>query len=62
MEMWANAGVLAGGRDFEEGGAEWVGRIDGASGVVVLAEGWEAPDKAALRLLRDLYRVSFPAP
>jgi hypothetical protein len=46
----------AGGSDYEEGSEAWARRLDGASGIVVLAEGWEAPDKAALRLLRDLRR------
>jgi len=50
----------AGGRDYEEGGEEWARRVNGASGIVVLAEGWEAPDKAALRLLRDLRRQLGP--
>jgi len=50
----------AGGRDYEEGAVDWARRIDGAPAVVVLAEGWEAPDKAALRLLRDLRRQLGP--
>ncbi len=54
---WPVAAVhTAGGRDYEEGSEEWTRRVNGASGIVVLAEGWEAPDKAALRLLRDLRR------
>src|SRR5262249_32136884 len=49
----------AGGRDYEEG-EDWARRVDGAAGVVVLAEGGEGPDKAALRLLRDLRRPLAP--
>ena len=39
-----------------------VGRVNkGKSSIVAtLAEGWEAPDKAALRLLRDLRRQLGP--
>jgi hypothetical protein len=44
----------AGGRDFEEAAIAWDRLASGADRVVVVAEGWEAPDKAALRLVRDL--------
>ena len=50
----------AGGRDYEEGTVDWARRVDGAPSVVVLAEGWEAPDKATLRLLRELRRQLGP--
>jgi hypothetical protein len=42
----------AGGRD--DRGTTWAEAIDGAEPVVVVAEGFEAPDRAALRLLRSL--------
>lgn len=45
----------AGGLDFdrdEAGG--WASRLDGADRVAVVAEGWEAPDRSVLRLLREL--------
>jgi Protein of unknown function (DUF2868) len=52
------AGVhAAGGRDHPEGAADWPHLVDGADPVVVVAEGWEAPDKAALRLLAELRRA-----
>jgi hypothetical protein len=44
----------AGGRDYEEGALPWSRIAAGAERVVVVAEAWEAPDKAALRLLRQL--------
>jgi len=50
----------AGGRDYEEGTVDWARRVDGAPSVVVLAEGWEAPDKATFRLLRELRRQLGP--
>ena len=54
----AVAGVhAAGGRDHPEGAADWSLLVDGADPVVMVAEGWEAPDKAALRLLRELRQV-----
>ncbi len=48
----------AGGRDFEEAGMAWGTVVDGSDPVVIVAEGWEAPDKAALRLLRELRRAA----
>ena len=42
----------AGGR--EDPGTSWGGAVDGAEPVVVVAEGFEAPDRAALRLVREL--------
>ncbi|WP_242342526.1 DUF2868 domain-containing protein [Anaeromyxobacter terrae] len=45
----------AGGREGrDELGARWLAAVDGAEPVVVVAEGFEAPDRAALRLVRDL--------
>ncbi len=45
----------AGGRDGrDELGARWLAAVDGAEPVVVVAEGFEAPDRAALRLVREL--------
>ena len=44
----------AGGRDYEEGRLDWRGLVEGADAVVVVAEAWEAPDKAVLRLCRRL--------
>jgi hypothetical protein len=43
----------AGGRDHEEAGADWAALADGAD-VVVVAEGFEPPDRAARRLLAAL--------
>lgn len=50
----------AGGRDHEEGAVDWAGSVDGADPVVVVAEAFEAPDRGALRLLRDLRRALGP--
>jgi Protein of unknown function (DUF2868) len=50
----------AGGRDYEEGQLDWTRLADGADPVVVVAEGWEAPDKALHRLLRDLRNALGP--
>jgi hypothetical protein len=50
----------AGGRDHEEGGVDWRDAVDGAEPVVVVAEAFEAPDRAALRLLSDLRRSLGP--
>lgn len=47
----------AGGRDYEEGQLEWARVLDGARSAAVVAEGGEPPDKAALRLLRELRRA-----
>jgi hypothetical protein len=52
---WTVAGMQpAGGRDYEEGRIDWSKLANGSDPVVVVAEGWEAPDKAVLRLMRDL--------
>ncbi|HET7786348.1 MAG TPA: DUF2868 domain-containing protein [Myxococcales bacterium] len=52
---WAVRAVhAAGGRDYEEGRLRWKDALEGASCAAVVAEGWEPPDKAVLRLLRDL--------
>src|SRR5205085_4104101 len=50
---WAVAAVHpAGGRDYEEGRIDWTRLATGSEPVVIVAEGWESPDKAVLRLLR----------
>jgi hypothetical protein len=52
---WTVAAVQpAGGRDYEEGHIDWTRLANGSDPVVVVAEGWEAPDKAVLRLMREL--------
>ncbi len=43
----------AGGRD-DPGPASWAAAVDAAEPVVVVAEGFEAPDRAAVRLVREL--------
>ncbi|GAC1608103.1 MAG: hypothetical protein NVS4B10_23310 [Myxococcales bacterium] len=54
---WSVAAVhAAGGRDYEDGREDWSRLLGGVSCAAVVAEGWEAPDKAALRLLADLRR------
>lgn len=50
----------AGGLDFDEGGSDWAARLDGSDRVVVVAEGWEAPDRSVLRLLRELRGAAGP--
>jgi hypothetical protein len=50
----------AGGRDYDEGSLDWASVAGGSNPVVVVAEGWEAPDKAVLRLMRDLRRALGP--
>jgi hypothetical protein len=55
---WPVAAVHpAGGRDYEEGSIDWARLVNGKGPVVVVAEGWEAPDKAVLRLMRELRRA-----
>jgi hypothetical protein len=46
----------AGGREA----SDWRGALDAAEPVVVVAEGFEAPDRAALRFLRDLRGAAGP--
>lgn len=54
---WSVGAVhAAGGRDFEGAREGWSRLLEGARCAAVVAEGWEAPDKAALRLLGDLRR------
>ena len=43
----------AGGRD-DPGTTSWAAAVDAAEPVVVVAEGFEAPDRAAVRLVREL--------
>jgi len=50
----------AGGRDYTEEAIDWRRLADGTDPLVVVAEGWEAPDKALLRLLSDLRRALGP--
>jgi len=50
----------AGGLDFDEGAGGWEPRLGGADLVVVVAEGWEAPDRSVLRLLRELRSAAGP--
>jgi len=55
---WAIASVQpVGGRDYEEGRIDWTRLANGSEPVVIVAEGWEAPDKAMLRLMRELRRA-----
>lgn len=44
----------AGGRDYDEGGVDWARVASGADSVVVVAESFEAPDRATARFLRSL--------
>jgi hypothetical protein len=50
----------AGGRDYEDEALDWRSLADGSDAAVIVAEGWEAPDKAVLRLLTDLRRALGP--
>jgi hypothetical protein len=50
----------AGGRDYAEDAIDWQRLADGSDPLVVVAEGWEAPDKALLRLVSDLRRALGP--
>ncbi|HYY51415.1 MAG TPA: DUF2868 domain-containing protein [Myxococcales bacterium] len=55
---WAVSAVQpAGGRDYEEGRIDWTHLANGSDPVVIVAEGWEAPDKAILRMMRELRRA-----
>ncbi|HEY6100301.1 MAG TPA: DUF2868 domain-containing protein, partial [Anaeromyxobacter sp.] len=54
---WVHA---AGGLAFEEGGRDWGAGLDGADHVVVVAEGWESPDRSVMRLLAELRRAGGP--
>jgi hypothetical protein len=44
----------AGGRDYDEAGVDWARLADAADPVVVVAESFEAPDRATMRFLREL--------
>ncbi|MGZ6123936.1 MAG: DUF2868 domain-containing protein [Myxococcales bacterium] len=58
---WALSAVhSAGGRDYEEGAVDWTRLADGSDPLVLVAEGWEAPDKAVLRLVAELRRALGP--
>ena len=46
--------AVAGGRDYDERPVDWARLTDGADAVIVVAEGWEPPDRSVLRLLRSL--------
>ena len=50
----------AGGRDYDEAKMDWAAVADGSDPVAVVAEGWEAPDKAVLRLVLGLRRALGP--
>lgn len=50
----------AGGRDYAEEAVDWQRLAGGTDPLVVVAEGWEAPDKAVLRLVSDLRRALGP--
>jgi hypothetical protein len=50
----------AGGRDYEDGRFDWSALANGSDSMVIVAEGWEAPDKALLRLVGDLRRAIGP--
>jgi hypothetical protein len=52
--------TTAGGREHEEAGVDWPAAVDRAEPVVLVAEAFEAPDRAALRLLADLRRTLGP--
>jgi hypothetical protein len=45
---------VAGGRDFDERRLDWARLADGADAVIVVAEGWESPDRSVSRLIRNL--------
>jgi uncharacterized protein DUF2868 len=49
-----------GGRDYDEARLDFARLADGSDPVVVVAEGWEAPDKAVLRLMHELRRALGP--
>ena len=50
----------AGGRDYEDERIDWGALANGSDSMVIVAEGWEAPDKALLRLVGDLRRAIGP--
>ena len=50
----------AGGRDYEDQRIDWGALANGSDSMVIVAEGWEAPDKALLRLVGDLRRAIGP--
>lgn len=50
----------AGGLDDDGGGRDWARLLDGADRVALVAEGWEAPDRSVLRLLRALRQAAGP--
>ena len=45
---------VAGGRDYDERRVDWAQVTGGADAVIVVAEGWEPPDRSVLRLVRSL--------
>jgi hypothetical protein len=48
------AAEVAGGRDYDERRVDWGRVTSGAEAAIVVAEGWEPPDRSVLRLLRSL--------
>jgi hypothetical protein len=64
LERTAGCGATdvhsAGGVDFEEGSEAWSRRLAGADRVALVAEGWEAPDRAVCRILAGLRRAAGP--
>src|SRR5439155_12500263 len=50
----------AGGRDYEDQRIDWGALANGSDSMVIVAEGWEAPDKALLRLVGDLRHAIGP--
>jgi hypothetical protein len=50
----------AGGRDYEGDAVDWARLADGSDPLVLVAEGWEAPDRAVLRLISELRRALGP--
>jgi uncharacterized protein DUF2868 len=50
----------AGGRDYEDGNVDWGSLANGSDSLVIVAEGWEAPDRALLRLVDQLRRAIGP--
>lgn len=45
---------VAGGRDHDERRVDWAKVTGGADAAIVVAEGWEPPDRSVLRLVRSL--------
>jgi hypothetical protein len=50
----------AGGRDYADERLDWAAMSGGSEAVAIVAEGWEAPDRAVLRLVSGLRRALGP--